>query len=162
MLSSKIMLQRVQPEDWKRLARLEVQAFGEEEFSAVAFGPGRFDEDVLEERAREMGLINAKPGEITRNAKAVFKKDDGTEWIVGYAKWQTVLVDEGGIGIYGYGNGKEPGNSEAEDKRKDDEQGKKEIKVKTVANEKLCDDLFIPGDQHMAAACKGRNYHSKS
>ena len=48
------------------MARLEVESFGKEEFSAVAFGPKRFDEDVLEERARQMSSINAKPGEITR------------------------------------------------------------------------------------------------
>jgi len=62
----KISLQEVQPEDWKQLARLEVEAFGEEEFAAVAFGPRRFDEDVLKERAREMGVLDLEPGEITR------------------------------------------------------------------------------------------------
>jgi len=60
------MLQNVQHEDWKRIAQIEVQAFGDEEFSAVAFGPTRFDDDVLEERAREMGIMNTKRGEITR------------------------------------------------------------------------------------------------
>lgn len=66
MLTPKITLQAIQPEDWKALARLEVGAFGEEEFSAVAFGPNRFDEIVLEERAKEMGIITPKPGEVIR------------------------------------------------------------------------------------------------
>jgi len=81
--------------------------------------------------------------------------------IVGYAKWQTVIVSEGGIGVYGH-DVKENGNSEGQDKRDREQEEKKGNQVKTVANAKLCDDLFIPGDRHMAAACEGKDYHSKS
>lgn len=87
--------------------------------------------------------------------KAVLAKDDGTTQTVGYAKWQTVLVDEGGVGIYGYQQVDQnirPGVIKEQQEEK---------KVKTVANDKLCDDLFIPGDQHMATACEGKDYHSK-
>lgn len=66
MSTFKIALQRVQSEDWRRLARLEVEAFGDEGFSAVAYGSRRFDEDVLEERAKEMDITNDKPGQTTQ------------------------------------------------------------------------------------------------
>lgn len=89
-----------------------------------------------------------------RNMKAVLVKNDGTEQIVGYARWKTVLVDEGGVGIYGY-------LQEDQNVERNATNETKENKVKTVANEKLCDDFFIPGDRLMAAACEGKNYHSK-
>lgn len=88
--------------------------------------------------------------------KAVLKREDGKEQIVGYAAWQTVLVGEGGVGIYGYG--KRAGFTKEE---QEEEVKKKESKVKTVANAKLCDDLFIPGDQSMALACECQDYHSE-
>ena len=66
MSNPEITLQKVQPDEWKEIARLEVHAFGEDEFSVVAFGSRRFDDDVIEERAREMGVINTMPGETTR------------------------------------------------------------------------------------------------
>jgi len=88
--------------------------------------------------------------------KAVAVGEDGKEEIVGFAAWQTVVVKEGGVGIYGAGKGEVLGvvDEKREEVKTED--------VKTVVNEKLCDDLFIPGDQFMARACEGRDYHSMS
>lgn len=92
--------------------------------------------------------------------KAVLSNDDGTTQIVGYAKWQTVLVDKGGVGIYGYGMKDQRVEGNTAEKERKKKEGT-ETKVKTVANERLCDDLFIPGDRYMALACDGKSYHSK-
>jgi len=52
--------------DYTTIARLEADAFGEEEFSQVAFGPRRFDWDVLEARGREMGKVRGEKGVVQR------------------------------------------------------------------------------------------------
>jgi hypothetical protein len=150
MASSNIKLAPVEPTDLTTLARLEAHAFGDEEFSCVAFGPQRFDDDVLEARGKEMlaSIERNNEGEVMKYVKAM----RGDE-IVGFAGWSTVCPERGGVGVYKAMIG------EGEDERKEEkEDGEK--KVATVANEKLCDDLFIPGDRYMADACRGGAYHS--
>lgn len=92
------------------------------------------------------------PGEIDQFIKAVRIGANGEQEIVGFAQWQTVLVGEGGIGMYA---------NENEKKTNEEEEANEEMKVPTVVNGKLCDDLFIPGDASMAKACRGGDYHSK-
>jgi len=63
MATPEIRLEAVQPEDYVRLAFLESESFREEEFNAVAFGPRRFDKNVLEGRAKQMATPGKK-GEV--------------------------------------------------------------------------------------------------
>lgn len=150
MSTSKIVLRPVELSDYKRLAFLESNAFGNDEFLEVAFGPARHREEdrVLEARGKEMAKPKNDPGEVEKFVKAVLIGSDGEEEIVGFAHWQTVLVSEGGVGVYA----KEEENKV--EKEKEDEKNE----FANVANGKLCDDLFIPGDASMAKACEGRDY----
>ncbi|KAH8592748.1 hypothetical protein B0O99DRAFT_628870 [Bisporella sp. PMI_857] len=158
MSNLRVTLRPVESKDWKAVAWLEAIAFGEDEFSQVAFGSRRFDDEVIEARAKEMQQENQHPGESQTHVKAVLLDDDGTEEIVGYAGWRTVLVSQGGVGVYGTMNEER----ESEDSHEGEHSQKKDTDedcVKTVANRKLCDDLFIPGDRYMASACEGKDYH---
>jgi hypothetical protein len=152
MANRLVTLKPGQRADYKTLAHLEAMAFSDE-FTEVAFGPHRADDEVLEVRAKEIGKGHEKPGENVKIVKAI-RSEEGREEIMGFASWATVRVAEGGLGIYGAvkGDRKEEGRDEIT----------AEGEIKTVANEKLCDDLFIPGDQFMAKACGGGDYHSKS
>lgn len=156
MAPAYIILQPAQAGDFKRLAYLETSAFGDDEFTQVAFGPHRLEDRVLEARGKEMSIPNEKPGEVLKYVKAVERKEDGSEEIVGFAHWGTIRPSLGGVGVYGAFE--KPGEKAIEVIEKVGEDGDN---VKTVANEKLCDDLFIPGDQYMASACGGKDYHSK-
>jgi hypothetical protein len=158
MGSSSITLQPVQAQDYKRLADLESNAFGDDEFAQIAFGPHRFDDDVLEARAKEMSKENRDPGEFVKYVKAIKIAEDGVEQIVGFSHWVTVRPSLGGVGVYGIGKDADEKAVESVEREELGADGKK---VKTIANEKLCDDLFIPGDQYMAKACEGRDYHSE-
>jgi hypothetical protein len=106
----------------------------------------------MEARGKEMAKRKKVPGEIDKFVKAVRIGVDGWEEIVGFAQWQTVLVGEGGTGMY---------SKEVEKKAEEEGEDNEEKKVSTVVNGKLCDDLFIPGDASMGKACEGRDYHSK-
>lgn len=155
-----VTLQAVQPQDYKRLAYLEATAFGDDEFTQVAFGSQRFDDKVQEARGKEMSNWTNKPGEVVKYVKAVRTAADGTERIVGFAHWVTVRPSLGGVGVYGAG--KEEEEKFKKDSKEDIKLGEEARgKVETVINEKLCHDLFVPGDQYMAKACEGKDYHSK-
>ena len=60
-----------------------------------------------------------------------------------------MTVKDGGVGIYGV---------EVADMGLPEEEGG----IKLVVNEKVCNDLFVPGDQCMARVCEGGDYHSES
>ena len=60
-----ITLRPVALTDYPELARLEVNSFRDDPFSQVAYGPHRFDNDVLEARAKEMAATKNKPGETS-------------------------------------------------------------------------------------------------
>lgn len=162
MNSSRISIHPAQPGDYKRLAYLESSAFGDDEFTRLAFGPHREDNDVLEARAKEM-REPMNPGEIEKLVKAVRIDVDGREEIVGFAQWRTVHVSEGGVGFYAVAEeeGEQGKRKEEEVELKKDEDGSEGKNVATVVNEKLCNDLFIPGDAYMAKVCNGRDYQSE-
>lgn len=88
---------------------------------------------------------------MIKAVKAVNSKGE----IVGFASWSHVSVEEAGKDIGIYGAGKEGLDFDGKEKGDRDE-------MMLVANEKLCDDMFIPGDKAMAVACEGKGYHSKS
>jgi len=100
---------------------------------------------------------NENPGEIGKVVKAVSKGEAGQEEIVGFAQWMTVKISEGGVGVNGTSKRKKDEGNKGEELEGD----KGERKATAVANQKLCDELFIPGDEYMARACEGRDYHSK-
>lgn len=146
MATSDIRLAPVEPGDYTALARLEALAFGDDEFSRVAFGPQRLDDEILEVRGKEMlaSIKRNSDGEVTKHVKAV--RGDET---VGFAGWVTVWPESGGVGIY---------KKMEVEKKDENEDGEK--KVGTVGNEKLSNDLFVPGDGYMAVSCHGGAYHS--
>ena len=54
MMLPQISLKPVLPGDFLAIARLEAATFAEDEFSAVAFGPHRFSDAMIESRAKSL------------------------------------------------------------------------------------------------------------
>ncbi|TAQ89382.1 hypothetical protein B7494_g2266 [Chlorociboria aeruginascens] len=123
--------------DFPTLARLEADAFRDEEFSMVAFGPEGNSEENLAIRAVAMARQPTEPGKTMRFMKAVIEKE-GKEEIVGFAGWGKVIgrekTEEGG--------GKE----------------KKQYSWGIGANVKLCEDVFLKADEDMERAIEGKDY----
>lgn len=154
MSSSTVKLGAIQKEDYKTLAYLEAIAF-QDEFTDLAYGIHRAEDEALEIRVKEIEKRSDKPGEKVKIVKAVQSRE-GRDEVVGFASWVTVRVGEGGMGVYGAEkDDRVIVKDEVKQVEKENEDGKRE------GNEKLCEDLFIPGDQFMAKACGGGDYHSK-
>lgn len=148
-LLPKISLHPALPTDYPAIAHIECAAFWDDPFSQVAFGPLRGTDEALRLRVKSFEK-EPKDGERLRWVKAVLSTDEGKDGggeIVGFAMW---TFNEGGDG-----KGRR-GREEEENKNEEDgsEWG-------LSANVKFCEDVFLPADEDMLKATKGRPYASQ-
>ena len=159
MTLSQISLERVLPSDFLAIARLEAAAFAEDEFSAVAFGPDRFSDAIMESRAKSLAG-GPKPGETLRNIKAVTTLPDGTVEIVGFASW-TICIGRTGSEEEKKRLGTREGWAEKKGEKKGEKNEEEKDPFGPGANLKFCEDAFIRGDEHMSISTEGKDYASK-
>lgn len=139
------------PSDFHTLARVEAAVFGETEVGAVGFGPDRNGDAAMDQRAAVLGAP-PKLGETVRNMKLVRVGPTGNEEIVGYAGW-TICVGRTGSEE----EKKRLGTKEAWAVQEDPS----EERFGPGADVKLCTDLFVRADEHMARATEGKDYASE-
>jgi hypothetical protein len=126
------------PADSHTIASLETVVFHDEEFSRVAFGPGRASAENISHRARRLTKeLEGKNGGKGRVIKAV----EGDE-IVGAAVWRFISA------------GKEEGEGETDFGDKETPWGV------GGANVRFCEDAFVVADKLMEKAAEGRDYAS--
>jgi hypothetical protein len=136
---SKITVLPAVPADSLPIASLETRVFHDEEFSLVAFGPGRASAENISRRARQF----AKDLELeSRNGKGrLTKAIQGDNEIVGAAVWKFVRV------------GDEPEEKSEEEKLHPWGLGGGSVR--------FCEDAFVRAEKIMETSAEGGDYASE-
>lgn len=137
--------------DFYPIAALEAHVFYSEEFSAVAFGPTRDSRENLLLREKTLASQPKEKGSKNVITKAVILKESGEEELVGAAGWSFHLTREDGVVNGEIG---EEGIGDGEGEKKENGWGE-------GANVKLCEDVFLGAEKHIARSTEGRNYASE-
>ncbi|RDL37592.1 uncharacterized protein BP5553_05025 [Venustampulla echinocandica] len=153
------------PEDFLTLARVESDAFYNDPFSIVAFGPLRASEENLALRAKGLAkTLNDTKDDKGREKQwkyiqAVKKmgdcQGDGEE-VVGWACW-CFVTGKGGATEQGNGIEKEK-EVKAGTAIKSEKEKPEPNPWGVSANAKFCEDVYLPSDQWMLDSCGGNEY----
>ncbi|EDO02492.1 predicted protein [Sclerotinia sclerotiorum 1980 UF-70] len=176
-----ISLHPLTKSDLPRLSLLEHLAFENDEFSDLAFGRERGSEEGLRLRSEQLGkfwgrgdcwfvkaVLGGREGGKGEGEEGEEDGDEEKGDIVGVAGWMSGGGEEGeGKRNEGSGDGDGDGKQEEKEEGKGEGEEINEVseipKVKTKeelekiwgkgSNFKLCEDVFVRGDEYMFKAC---------